>query len=400
MRTKRLLLSSAATLLAASGARAADAVVVAEPEPAEYVKICDVYGAGYFYIPGTETCLHIGGDVRYGVGFGEAGNGATTKSRLGTKKDKDGKETTEKRDNDIFKHSGRLALKASTAQETELGTLKSYAQVNFNSDESVELNSAWAQIGGLRFGRSDSAFTSFTGYSGGVIQDSYVPYGDFGTNAVSYTFDTAEGFSAMVSLEQGSGAYHTPYKKTITTPAKDGKAAVTKTTWVQPKEATTFDQSMDSYVPHVVIGARYTPGWGGISGVFAYNTPWREYSGKVRLDVNPTEQISLFVMGGYGSTDHLYTNFYKPWNGNWAVWTGGSIKLSEKVAINTQMSYDESKTIGTAINVEYEPVPGFKVIPELDYTTGGKVDVNKDGEIAIGEAKSSLGGLISLRREF
>ncbi|TKB04475.1 MAG: porin, partial [Mesorhizobium sp.] len=57
MKMKRLLLGSSAALLAVSGARAADAVTVAEPEPAEYVKICDVYGAGYFYIPGTETCL-------------------------------------------------------------------------------------------------------------------------------------------------------------------------------------------------------------------------------------------------------------------------------------------------------------------------------------------------------
>ncbi|RUY50657.1 porin, partial [Mesorhizobium sp. M7A.F.Ca.CA.001.06.1.1] len=53
MNIKSLLLGSAAALIAVSGARAADAVVVAEPEPAEYVKICDVYGAGYFYIPGT-----------------------------------------------------------------------------------------------------------------------------------------------------------------------------------------------------------------------------------------------------------------------------------------------------------------------------------------------------------
>ncbi len=68
MNIKSLLLGSAAALIAVSGARAADAVVVAEPEPAEYVKICDVYGAGYFYIPGTETCLRIGGYVRYDIG--------------------------------------------------------------------------------------------------------------------------------------------------------------------------------------------------------------------------------------------------------------------------------------------------------------------------------------------
>src|SRR5689334_24898360 len=74
MNIKSLLLGSAAALIAVSGARAADAVVVAEPEPAEYVKICDVYGAGYFYIPGPETCLRIGGYVRYDTGAGDVGS--------------------------------------------------------------------------------------------------------------------------------------------------------------------------------------------------------------------------------------------------------------------------------------------------------------------------------------
>ena len=71
MNIKSLLLGSAAALIAVSGARAADAVTVAEPEPAEYVKICDVYGAGYFYIPGTETCLKINGYIRFQVNVGE-----------------------------------------------------------------------------------------------------------------------------------------------------------------------------------------------------------------------------------------------------------------------------------------------------------------------------------------
>ena len=68
MKLKSLLLGSAAALVAFSGARAADAVI-AEPEPVEYVKVCDAYGAGYFYLPGTETCLKVGGFVRYDIDF-------------------------------------------------------------------------------------------------------------------------------------------------------------------------------------------------------------------------------------------------------------------------------------------------------------------------------------------
>ncbi|MHC2359866.1 opacity protein-like surface antigen [Rhizobium leguminosarum] len=83
MNIKSLLLGSAAALAAVSGAQAADAIVAAEPEPVEYVRVCDAYGTGYFYIPGTETCLKINGYVRFQVdvaphasSIGAAGGGS------------------------------------------------------------------------------------------------------------------------------------------------------------------------------------------------------------------------------------------------------------------------------------------------------------------------------------
>src|SRR5690606_23181488 len=157
MNIKSLLFGSAAALVAVSGARAADAVVVAEPEPAEYVRICDVYGAGYFYIPGTETCLRIGGYVRYDASFGDQGSfdGARATDRL------DGDT------NDTWGKNARFTLKTWTGQETEYGTLKTYTETRFNygntefSDEAynkgVSLNFAWIQLGGLRVGKDESA---------------------------------------------------------------------------------------------------------------------------------------------------------------------------------------------------------------------------------------------------
>jgi Porin subfamily len=59
----RFLASSGAILCAASAVNAADAILI-EPEPAEYVRVCDAFGAGYFYIPGTETCIRFSGQVR------------------------------------------------------------------------------------------------------------------------------------------------------------------------------------------------------------------------------------------------------------------------------------------------------------------------------------------------
>src|SRR6202011_1108019 len=59
---KSLILGSAAGLVAMSGAQAADLPVKAKP--VEYVRICSLYGAGFFYIPGTDTCIKIGGYLR------------------------------------------------------------------------------------------------------------------------------------------------------------------------------------------------------------------------------------------------------------------------------------------------------------------------------------------------
>ena len=51
---KSLLLGTAAGFVAIAGAQAADLPVKAKP--VQYVKICSLYGAGFYYIPGTDMC--------------------------------------------------------------------------------------------------------------------------------------------------------------------------------------------------------------------------------------------------------------------------------------------------------------------------------------------------------
>ncbi|AZO48264.1 MAG: porin [Mesorhizobium sp.] len=389
MNIKSLLLGSAAALIAVSGARAADAVVVAEPEPAEYVKICDVYGSGYFYIPGTETCLRIGGYVRYDIGFGDVGSfdGASSVDH------QDGDEQ------DTWYKQARFTLKTWTGQETELGTLKTFTETRFNfgnrntygiednpatlADETfsnpagnkgVSLNFAWIQLGGLRVGKDESAFNTFIGYAGNVIQDTLVPYGDFDTNVIQYYFDAGNGFSAVLSLEEGSGVVGT----------------------------------IDSYVPHVVGGLKYTQGWGAITGVVAYDANYEEVAGKVRLDVNATDAISLFVMAGYGTDDNLLDDagnaidaggrgFYKQWSGNWAIWGGATYKFNEKTSFNTQLSYDEGKNFGAAANIAYDIVPGLTITAEVDYINVGE-DTVSDWTNA--QDDDAIGGMVRFQRSF
>ena len=69
--TKRMLLGSAAALTAISGTQAADLPVKAKP--VEYVKICTLYGEGFYYIPGSDTCIKFGGYIRAEYGWNVAG---------------------------------------------------------------------------------------------------------------------------------------------------------------------------------------------------------------------------------------------------------------------------------------------------------------------------------------
>jgi hypothetical protein len=380
MNIKSLLLGSAAALIAVSGARAADAVVVAEPEPAEYVKICDVYGSGYFYIPGTETCLRIGGYIRYDIGLGDVGSFDGAESR--DHQDGDAQDTW-------FKHA-RFSLKTWTGQETELGTLKTYTETRFNfqnnnrdagatgdlnpADGGASVNFAWIQLGGLRVGKDESAYNTFIGYAGNVIQDTLVPYGGFDTNVVQYYFDAGNGFSAVLSLEEGSG----------------------------------FD-TIDSYVPHVVGGVKYTQGWGAITGVIAYDSNYEEVAGKVRLDITPMQNLSLFIMGGYGTDDNLSDptwvfpangrGFYKQWSGNWAVWGGGTYTINEKTSFNVQASYDDGKNIGLAANIAYDIVPGLTITAEVDYSHLGDDSVSNWTGITDGD-DDAIGGMLRFQRSF
>ncbi|RUT96936.1 porin, partial [Mesorhizobium sp. USDA-HM6] len=216
-----------------------------------------------------------------------------------------------------------------------------------------------------------------------VIQDTLVPYGDFDTNVVQYYFDAGNGFSAVLSLEEGSGVVGT----------------------------------IDSYVPHVVGGLKWTQGWGALTGVVAYDSNYEEVAGKVRLDVNVNDALSLFIMAGYGTDDNLSNDttlvplhignainahdrgFFKQWGGNWAVWGGGTYKFNEKTSFNVQASYDDSKDFGLAANVAYDIVPGLTVTAEVDWAhTDHSQFGNWTGIDA--DKNDAVGGILRFQRSF
>ncbi|MBV8473077.1 MAG: porin [Hyphomicrobiales bacterium] len=64
MSFRLIVLAGAAGIALASGAEAADLPSRHAAPTVDYVRVCTAYGAGYFTIPGTNTCLKIGGAVR------------------------------------------------------------------------------------------------------------------------------------------------------------------------------------------------------------------------------------------------------------------------------------------------------------------------------------------------
>src|SRR5579862_4342388 len=71
---KSILLGSAAGIVAVAGAQAAD-LPTKKAAPAEYVKVCNVGGMAGFIIPGSDTCLKIGGYVTAQVEGGNLNKG-------------------------------------------------------------------------------------------------------------------------------------------------------------------------------------------------------------------------------------------------------------------------------------------------------------------------------------
>lgn len=368
MKMKTVLISSAATMMSFSS-YAADAIIAPEPEAVEYVRVCDTYGAGYFYIPGTETCLRIHGYVRYDV--------------VG------GKDVFSGIDRKGWDKSARLALRTSTASETEMGMLRTFTETRFNyvafnsSDDrvygdtvsDVVLRFAYIQLGGFKVGIDESEFHVFTGYLGDVINDDVVSPGAYRTGKISYTFASSSGFSAVIALEEGGdndNGYRNP---------------------------TGHHYTIDGYVPHVVGGLKYAGGWGSIAGVVAYDSVIEEWAAKLRGDVNLTDRFSLWLQGGYASEEDP-DQMYGQWGGDWAVWGGLKFLATDKVAFNLQGAHDDWGKTAAAANIAYQIVPGFTITPEVNYTKFGGNWRRYEADFRDNKVNDAWGGTVRFQRSF
>jgi hypothetical protein len=197
---KSLLLSSAAGLLAVGGAQAADLPVKAKA--VEYVKICSLYGAGYYYIPGTDTCIKLGGYVRYEAYHNSPGGQYATGNAAGYMN----------RHTNVWSQHARWRLTADVRSQTEYGTLRSYWSVGFNyhngpdsltaAASSMAFERAFIQFAGFTFGRAESMYAFYNGAAYSLVPTALDgSTGPGGINIAAYTAQFGNGVSATISLE-------------------------------------------------------------------------------------------------------------------------------------------------------------------------------------------------------
>src|SRR5689334_8850263 len=128
--TKTFLLCTAVGLVAVAGAQAADLPVKAKP--VEYVRVCSLYGAGFWYVPGTDTCLKIGSFVRVQTSW----NNSTSDIPQGAgNNDAAGRQT--RTDTSNFGFRVRSGVSVDLRTQTEYGTLRSY----------MDLGAQWSTLG-------------------------------------------------------------------------------------------------------------------------------------------------------------------------------------------------------------------------------------------------------------
>ncbi len=226
MKIKSLLLGSAAAMaVATTGASAADAIIAAEPEPVEYVRVCDAFGSGYFYIPGTETCLKFSGYVRFRV-FGGSDTStlgytpATVTPVVGgptVLTPASFSLTNSGGDSYRTRVRGRLTLDAKS--DTELGELHARLRLQAendgtpSSDAAFCMDQGYLQLGGLLAGYTESAWVystngGATGFGGKGIYDGR--YGYQQRNMLQYQFNGANFFAAISVEDDADSTSWTP----------------------------------------------------------------------------------------------------------------------------------------------------------------------------------------------
>lgn len=201
---KSLILGSAAVIAASAGAQAADLPVKAKA--VQYVKICSLYGAGFYYIPGTDTCIKLGGYTQLDINF-NGGNYNQPSWTAASGIDIAG------RNGDMYTTRARNQFNIDTRTATEYGVVRTFWSSNFEFSTGATFNAStgnltvdygFVQFAGFTFGKAVSGFQTPWGAYGANNNTSYFLGGydnATGITQVAYTWQFGNGLSAQLGVE-------------------------------------------------------------------------------------------------------------------------------------------------------------------------------------------------------
>ncbi|GIK82199.1 MAG: polymerase [Alphaproteobacteria bacterium] len=359
---KSLLLGSAAGLVAVAGAQAADLPVKAKA--VEYVKVCSLYGAGFYYIPGTDTCIKIGGFVR--TEWDHNANGSFAPML-------DGTNALYTRDGNTLLNRSRGIVTFDTRSQTEFGTLRSYLRAGWQwtsqdatvggSSSTVYLDRAFIQIAGFTFGKTQSFFDFFcTGCYSLQTNKLWVDTGGSGTPVFAYTAQLGNGVTATVSIED-----YTEQRL----PIVDANVAVA-TLW--PAGATQTARNRGYNIPDVVGNIRVDQAWGSAQVMGALHNNAANYYTGDNQTAHPDEKWGWAV--GAGLTLKM------PWSAKDTL--SGHVTYCEGAA---RYCSNPSATLGSG--------SGFGLVNETDIGVGWIADAyynasNTSSQLELTQAFSAV----------
>jgi hypothetical protein len=344
---KGILLGSTAGLVAVAGAQAADLPVKAQP--VQYVKICSLYGVGFYYVPGTDMCLKIGGWVRAEYAYGANGNFAWGWAN--------GNVNNRTTNNSVWRARGYIT--ADARNQTEYGTVRGYLAVGLSTNNTgsdgagntFSANRAFIQWAGFTFGLSQSFFdfysTPATSYWGSF------PASDTGDGGwmVAGTAQFGNGFSGTIAAEMR----RTTQIDNLTGP---GGSIV--------PGSVAFPGAYGGFqAPDVLGNLRVDQGWGSVQIMGALHQVNGAYYGTTPGSGHPADKWGFVVGAGLklntpmiGQGDYLqaqinYTQgalryiFQTP-NSNWGKVEGNSAGFG----VLADAFYSGTITAGTATDLE------------------------------------------------
>jgi hypothetical protein len=302
---KSLLLVSAAGLVAVSGAQAADLPVKAKP--VEYVKVCSLYGAGFYYVPGTDICLKVGAYFRAEYAYGTQGASLTNLDQVGG----DGQRT--RITGPDYQQRARAFIFLDSRQQTAYGTLRAYMNIGWTDDLPAQVSTSAAAI------YANRAFIQLAGFTWGVATSYYdffsspatsftVPFssdtGDGGWKVAAYTAQLGNGVSASLSFEEPRRQVVFNTSTSATTTGAVGASGATALTANDPLLVGALpvqDMKKVTY-PDIVANLRVDQAWGSAQVMGAIHDVSGGYYGTSQTgsqnNGHPSDKVGFAVGAG------------------------------------------------------------------------------------------------------